>query len=175
MARVRGALSHREREQGFTLVELLVVITITAILAGIAIPVFLRQRAKGFQADVISSLKSATVAGQAYAVAQGGSYAALDGDDGTLLRTTGYRPQADVLIEVAADDSSMCVLARHSNLAGGDDWKEATLDTSRGAPSASDDCESVPTPPTPTSSPGPLPSLPICDPPLVIPPLCTGP
>ena len=39
-------------EAGFTLIELLVVILIIAILAAIAIPVFLRQREKGWVAAV---------------------------------------------------------------------------------------------------------------------------
>ena len=41
-----------EREGGFTLIELLVVILIIAILAAIAIPVFLNQRKKGWTSQV---------------------------------------------------------------------------------------------------------------------------
>jgi type IV pilus assembly protein PilA len=158
MAQVRGALTRREREEGFTLVELLVVITIIAILAGIAIPVFLRQRTKGFQADVTSALKAASTAAQAYAVAQGGSYVGLDGDDGTLLSGQGYRPRDRVLVVVSSDDSDMCVLATHAQLPAGDAWKVATFDTSNGAPSTSDACFSVPTPAVPDPEPSEEPS-----------------
>jgi type IV pilus assembly protein PilA len=51
-----------EREGGFTLIELLVVILIIAILAAIAIPVFLNQRRKGWTSQVQSTLKNAATA-----------------------------------------------------------------------------------------------------------------
>ena len=48
----------QEREQGFTLIELLVVIIIIGILAAIAIPVFLNQRQKGYDASAKSDLRN---------------------------------------------------------------------------------------------------------------------
>ncbi len=47
-----------EREGGFTLIELLVVIIIIGILAAIAIPVFLNQRKKGYEASMKSDLRT---------------------------------------------------------------------------------------------------------------------
>lgn len=47
-----------ESEDGFTLIELLVVIIIIGILAAIAIPVFLSQKAKGYEASMKSDLRT---------------------------------------------------------------------------------------------------------------------
>jgi type IV pilus assembly protein PilA len=56
----------RNGERGFTLIELLVVILIIAILAAIALPVFLNQRAKAQDADAKSAASVASRAIEIY-------------------------------------------------------------------------------------------------------------
>jgi len=64
LARLRTV--QEENEGGFTLIELLVVIIIIGILAAIAIPVFLQQRKKGYDAAIKSDLVAAATAEETY-------------------------------------------------------------------------------------------------------------
>ena len=64
LARLRKSMD--EKDQGFTLIELLVVIIIIGILAAIAIPVFLNQRQKGWDAQAKSDLKNMATAQETY-------------------------------------------------------------------------------------------------------------
>src|SRR4051794_1098593 len=86
-------------EGGFTLIELLVVILIIAILAAIAIPVFLKQRQKGWAAQAQSAVKNMATAEESYATGNGGSYTATLSD----LTTEGFTySSADVTPVVKA-------------------------------------------------------------------------
>jgi type IV pilus assembly protein PilA len=74
-------------EKGFTMIELLVVILIIGILAAIAIPAFLHQRNKAYDAAAKSNIKTAAIAEETYATDNNGSYASdtlTSSDTGSL-------------------------------------------------------------------------------------------
>jgi type IV pilus assembly protein PilA len=56
----------RKGEQGFTLIEILVVLLIIIILAGIAIPLFINQRGKAHDAQAKSAVRTAIGAIEVY-------------------------------------------------------------------------------------------------------------
>ena len=65
-------------EKGFTLIELLVVILIIGILAAIAIPAFLNQRGKAYDANAKSDAKTAQTAMETYGTDHDGDYSAAN-------------------------------------------------------------------------------------------------
>jgi len=70
--------SHTRPDAGFSLIEVLVVAVIMGILAAIAIPMFLSQRERGWQAQVVSDLRNAVLQAEAYSVGNGGDYDGME-------------------------------------------------------------------------------------------------
>ena len=140
-----------ERDQGFTLIETLVVILTIAILAAIAISVFVKQREKAWGSQVRSALKGAATAIESYGIGTGGNYGALDGADSAadnppyaLLSNNGYKKASTVEITVAAPGPGTvyCITATHSLLPGTSEWQTAVFNSSDGSPAPSnvDNC-----------------------------------
>jgi type IV pilus assembly protein PilA len=133
----RALHEKRKNDEGFTLIELLVVILIIAILAAIAIPVFLRQREKGWVSQAESALKNAATAMESYSTGNNGAYPAVTTTEaGTVsaLSTEGYRSTNGVVvtIEAASATTGYCLEANHANLT--DNYRFDTRSGGAGAP-----------------------------------------
>ncbi len=123
---------HAGGEGGFTLIELLVVIIIIAILAAIAIPMYLSQRQKGWRATVQSDLRNGAVAAEAY-YTNGQTYVGLTHPAGTL-EANGFNPSTGVTLTVDASTlTEYCLEASHSSNAA-DVWHIGNRAADTGAP-----------------------------------------
>lgn len=105
----------RNEEDGFTLVELLVVMLILGILAAIAIPAFFSQRDKGYDSDAKANVRTVQTALETYATDNGGQYSGavlltnLAAIEGTVTDVapdiTTFTPGANTYLITATSDS----------------------------------------------------------------------
>ena len=103
----------RDEEEGFTLIELLVVIIIIGILAAVAVPVFLNQRQKGYDAMAKSDLRNLAGFEEIY-LSDFGVY-------GTIAQIQATEPHVNIskgitLTVVSYDTvNGYCLTAKHFN------------------------------------------------------------
>ena len=95
--------TQEENEGGFTLIELLVVIIINGILAAIAIPVFLNQRQKGYDAAAKSDARNLATLEETYLTDNNVYVAATTATAPALL---GYKQSANVSAVVINVDTA---------------------------------------------------------------------
>jgi len=87
--------SIEDRDHGFSLIELLVVIITIGILAAVAIPVYLNQRKKGWDAGAKATLRGAATAQETY-LAANSSYTTSRAN----LRGQGFRRTSGVTFTI---------------------------------------------------------------------------
>jgi len=80
----------RMKEQGFTLVEIMIVVAIIALLAAIAIPNLLRARMTSNDALAKATLRAISTAAESYGTANNGNYPNPGGNN--LIPLTGATP-----------------------------------------------------------------------------------
>ena len=96
--------SRQRSEVGFTLIEILVVIAIVAILAAIALPELSAYRRRGFDTDVKSNIKNATISEEAY-YTDHHTYTSVLGD----LASWGFKQSAEITITPSGSVSTFII------------------------------------------------------------------
>ena len=104
-------------DDGFTLVEMLVVCVVLAALAAIAMPTFLSQRSKAQDATLLSDLRNVAAAQEAH-FSENGVY----GADESVLALEGFHRSAgvsalDIAVYSVSGSTAYCVRATYGGTA----------------------------------------------------------
>jgi type IV pilus assembly protein PilA len=106
------------QENGFTFIELLIVVLIIAVLAAIAIPVFMVQRERAWSVQVKSTMRNAATAQESFAGDNGGLYSTTVAgliDEG--LRISATEVDFDDVDIISTGPTSYCMQASSAHLA----------------------------------------------------------
>jgi type IV pilus assembly protein PilA len=108
-------LKNRKRE-GFTLIELMIVVAIIGILAAIAIPQFSSYRQRAYDAAAKSQLKNLATAQEDYYVENDTYLGITTATTGAITGLNGWTADGDVSVAatVATDGQSFTATAVHS-------------------------------------------------------------
>jgi type IV pilus assembly protein PilA len=121
LARLRK--TQEENEGGFTLIELLVVVIIIGILAAIAIPTFLNQRTKGWEAAAKADLRNAATAQESYFTETRALTGGGNGNTYTTskdnLKTEGFNESGNVVLEIPTGSTTAYTMCAQHSSGGG--------------------------------------------------------
>jgi len=98
--------------EGFTLIELMIVIAIIGILAAIAIPQFQAYRVRGFNGTSLGDIRNLATAQECYYV-ETATY--CNSVTNLLGANYGYVRSNGVIIETSGDSSEYTITAYHSS------------------------------------------------------------